>query len=199
MVNPLDLVNLGELMRRTTGNPEIKIGLIDGPVAIDHPDLASENIRPVSGALSGACSMANSFACRHGTFVAGILSAKRGSAAPAICPDCTLLVRPIFTETKAANGEMPGATPEALIACLRDAYDKAPFVHVRPPEEVQLKAVVGTNHALVGVKADKDVVVVVSTIDNLMKGAAGQAIQNLNLQLGLSEKRGLESLQRISP
>lgn len=123
MVNPLDLVNLGELMRRTTGKPEIQIGLIDGPVAIDHPDLAGENIHPVSGALSGTCTVANSFACRHGTFVAGILSAKRGSAAPAICPDCTLLVRPIFAETKATNAEMPSATPEELAEAILDCMD----------------------------------------------------------------------------
>lgn len=123
MVNPLDLVNLGELMRRTNGKPEIKIGLIDGPVAIDHPDLAGENIHPVSSALSGTCTVANSFACQHGTFVAGILSAKRGSSAPAICPDCTLLVRPIFTEMQTANSEMPSATPEELAGAILDCIN----------------------------------------------------------------------------
>jgi subtilisin family serine protease len=59
----------------------------------------------------------------HGTFVAGILSAKRGSLAPAICPDCTLLVRPIFAETTAANGEMPSATPEELAQAVLDCID----------------------------------------------------------------------------
>jgi len=122
-MKPLDLVNLNGLMLRTVGNPDIRIGLIDGPVAIDHPDLAGGIIRPVSGALSGTCTVANSYACQHGTFVAGILSAKRGSSAPAICPDCTLLVRPIFTETKAANGEMPSATPEELAGAILDCID----------------------------------------------------------------------------
>jgi hypothetical protein len=37
--NPLALVKLTTLMERTSGNPEVKIGLIDGPVAIEHPDL----------------------------------------------------------------------------------------------------------------------------------------------------------------
>lgn len=92
-----------------------------------------------------------------------------------------------------------GATTESLAACLRDAYAKSPFVHVRAPEEVSVKAVSGTNHAVVGVKADNDVVVAVAAIDNLVKGAAGQAIQNLNLQLGLPETQGLEALQRIAP
>jgi subtilisin family serine protease len=123
MMNPLDLVRLSALMKQTAGSPEIRIGLIDGPVAIDHPDLAGNNIRPISGSLSGMCTVANSLACQHGTFVAGVLSAKRGSTAPAICPDCTLLVRPIFAETKAANGEMPGATPEELAGAILDCMD----------------------------------------------------------------------------
>jgi subtilisin family serine protease len=110
-------------MERTTGRPEVKIGLIDGPVAIDHPDLAAGNIRPVSGTLRGGCTLANSFACQHGTFVAGILSARRGTAAPAICPDSTLLVRPIFIETKAANGDMPSATPDELAASILDCIN----------------------------------------------------------------------------
>jgi len=59
----------------------------------------------------------------HGTFVAGILSAKRGSVAPAICPNCTLLVRPIFAETTAANGEMPSAMPEELAQAILDCID----------------------------------------------------------------------------
>lgn len=121
MTNSLDLVNLTALMKLTTGKPEIMVGLIDGPVVINHPDLMSENIREPSG-KSGACAQASSSACMHGTFVAGVLSAKRGSVAPAICPNCTLLVRPIFAETTQKNGQMPSATPEelavAIIECI---------------------------------------------------------------------------------
>jgi len=59
----------------------------------------------------------------HGTFVAGILCAKRSSAAPAICPGCTLLVRPIFSETPAANESIPSATPEELAAAIIECID----------------------------------------------------------------------------
>jgi subtilisin family serine protease len=59
----------------------------------------------------------------HGTFVAGILSARRGSSAPAICPDCTLLVRPIFSETTPTNGDLPSATPEELAEAIVDCVD----------------------------------------------------------------------------
>jgi subtilisin family serine protease len=113
-----DLVRLTPLLERTRGTSEITVGLIDGPVAIDHPDLATENIRQVPGEFAGACALSNSAACKHGTFVAGILLAKRGSAAPAICPGCSLLVRPIFPETNSGNGHMPSATPQELASAI---------------------------------------------------------------------------------
>lgn len=113
-MTPLELVKLPSLMERTSGRGELKIGLIDGPIALDHPDLARGNISEVSRRMSSTCTQTSSSACLHGTFVAGILTARRGSVAPAICPGCTLLVHPIFTETEMTNGEMPSATPEEL-------------------------------------------------------------------------------------
>jgi len=115
-------------MERTEGSPEIIIGLIDGPVAMDHPDLTTENIREIPGLWSGACTLTNSLACMHGTFVAGILSAKRGSDAPAICPNCTLLVRPIFTETSSGNWQMPSATPKELALAIADCIDAGAYL-----------------------------------------------------------------------
>jgi subtilisin family serine protease len=122
-VSPLDLVNLKPVMQLTSGRPEVAIGLIDGPVAIDHPDLVSNNLHAVSERLRGTCSIANSVACAHGTFVAGILCARRDSAAPAICPQCTLLVRPIFAETTTGNGQMPSASPKELAAAIIDTVN----------------------------------------------------------------------------
>ena len=122
-MDPLNLVKLTALMERTIGSPELKIGLIDGPVVTHHPDLAGEHVREISGNNGGACTEATSAACLHGTFVAGILSAKRGGVAPGVCPGCTLLVRPIFAETKAANGATPSATPEELAQALLDCID----------------------------------------------------------------------------
>src|SRR5687768_2816903 len=98
-MNPLNLVKLPALMERTSGRPEIMIGLIDGPVALNHPDLADGNIHEVPGIEGGVCVQVSSAACLHGTFVAGILVARRASQALAICPNCTLLVCPIFAET----------------------------------------------------------------------------------------------------
>ena len=119
-MDPLALVGLPLLMARTHGLSEIVIGLIDGPVAIDHPDLDHEHIRVLNNGANGACTIANSAACRHGTLVAGVLAARRGSGATAICPGCTLLVRPIFAESRPFIGEMPAASPDELVEALRD-------------------------------------------------------------------------------
>jgi subtilisin family serine protease len=122
MTNPLELVKLKALMELTSGRPEIMVGLIDGPVAMNHSDLKDETIREVKG-KSGVCAQASSAACMHGTFVAGILSSKRSSATPGICPKCTLLVRPIFAETIQMNVQMPSATPEELATAIIETID----------------------------------------------------------------------------
>jgi subtilisin family serine protease len=118
-----DLVKLSVLMERTSGNPEIKIGLIDGPVVTRHADLTAEHLREIRGNNGGTCTQANSIACQHGTFIAGILSAKRSSPAPAICPNCSLLIRPIFSETTAGREHMPSATPQELAAAIFECVD----------------------------------------------------------------------------
>ena len=64
----LDLIRLTPLLERTRGSPEVKIGLIDGPVTLDHPDLAT-----VPGEFAGACTLSSSAACR------GISGAKKRS------------------------------------------------------------------------------------------------------------------------
>jgi subtilisin family serine protease len=122
-MTPLDLVRLKPLMDRTQGRPEVMIGLIDGPVTMDHPDLARSRIRQIPGAIGGACSSVGSEACRHGTFVAGILCADRGSVAPAICPGCTVLVRPVFRETPRNGEQLTSTTPRELAVAIIDCVE----------------------------------------------------------------------------
>jgi subtilisin family serine protease len=123
VANPLALVKLTTLMERTSGNPEVKIALIDGPVALEHPDLDAERVREIPGHHGASCSRTDSAACLHGTFVAGILSAKRGSSAPAICPGCTVLVRPIFAEGVPRQGQLPSATSAELATSILECID----------------------------------------------------------------------------
>ena len=122
-MNPLELVKLTASMERTSGSPEVRIGLIDGPVVTQHADLKVEHLREIPGNNGATCTQANSAACLHGTFIAGILSAKRNSPAPAICPNCTLLIRPIFTETTSGREHMPSATPLELAAAILECID----------------------------------------------------------------------------
>jgi hypothetical protein len=114
--NVLDLVNLTPLMKLTSGRPEVVIGLVDGPVVIGHPDLAGEKVREIPGRIGGRCAQASSLACMHGTFVAGILCAKRSSGAPAICPGCTLLVRPIFSPVRRRRNSGPRSLNALMLA-----------------------------------------------------------------------------------
>jgi subtilisin family serine protease len=122
-MGPLNLVQLTALMDRTSGRAEISVGLIDGPVLFTHPELASEHIREVPGKLRGTCARSDSIACMHGTFVAGILSARRDSTAPAICPVCSLLLRPIFSEAAGLDNVVPSASPQDLAEAIIDTVD----------------------------------------------------------------------------
>jgi subtilisin family serine protease len=121
----LDMVKLTRMMDLTAGKPEISIGLIDGPVAVESPGLNSKQIRYISknSTNGGTCMNTNSAGCLHGTFIAGMLSGTRDSPAPAICPACRLLVRPIFIETATGGDRMPSATPEELAQAIFDCVD----------------------------------------------------------------------------
>lgn len=90
----------------------------------------------------------------------------------------------------------PGATTESVRAALSEAYADEPFVHVLPSDHwPQTSSVAGSNavHLQCAVDGHAGRVIVVSAIDNLGKGAAGQALQNANLILGLDEESGLSS------
>ena len=122
-MDPLDLVKLTALMERTSGNPEVKIGLIDGPVVTQLPDLSGEPLCEIPGNNGTTCTQANSTACLHGTFVAGILSGKPSSPAPAICPNCALLIRPIFAEMTSGDLHVPSATAQELAAAIIECIE----------------------------------------------------------------------------
>ncbi len=79
---------------------------------------------------------------------------------------------------------------EEVDAVYEAAYGKEHFVHY--VDEPSIRAVVGSNHAQVGSKVVNGRIVGFGVLDNLVKGAAGQAVQNMNLMLGLDETAGLD-------
>lgn len=85
-----------------------------------------------------------------------------------------------------------GVDAAALRFLYKGAYDGCPFVRLTP-EPPELKAVAGTNHCDIHLSASGRSAVAIAALDNLVKGAAGQAVQNLNLMLGLPEAMGLEA------
>ena len=122
-MNHLELVKLSGLMEESSGSSAISIGLIDGPVDKSNPGLTNSNIIMVNRGSLVKCSQSNSTACLHGTYIASILCAKRCFNAQAICPDCTLLVLPIFEETSLSEMKEPTTTPGELASAIVDIID----------------------------------------------------------------------------
>lgn len=121
--------NLLSLMERSQGSPEVRIGLLDGPVAVQHAAFARAHLIPIEGPFREASFDLNSPACTHGTFVAGVLVADRNAGAPSICPGCSLVVNPIFREASGdGDYRMPTATADALADALKRTVDAE--VHV---------------------------------------------------------------------
>ena len=90
-----------------------------------------------------------------------------------------------------------GAGADGLRDALREAYANEPFVHVAEANVLpRTQMVRGSNHCVIGVVPDRipGRAIVISTLDNLVKGSAGQAMQNLNLAFGMNETLALEQL-----
>lgn len=129
---------------------------------------------------------------RHSIEIEEQLSALAQAKAPVqFTPHLLPLDRGILAT---AYAKAPGIADEAQLAQLyRDFYQGAAFVRLRKTAPA-LKEVRGTNYVDLFPSYDPRTgnVIVVSAIDNLVKGAAGQAIHNMNLMLGLPEKAGLD-------
>ena len=82
------------------------------------------------------------------------------------------------------------ANTEDIVAAYKDFYKDAAFTHYSD-KSIDLKQVVNTNKALVHVDCFEGKILITSAIDNLLKGAVGQAVQNMNLLFGIDETAGL--------
>jgi len=87
------------------------------------------------------------------------------------------------------------ASTDSLLELYSQFYRNEPFVRVLPPECLpDVAAVRGSNYCDIGLRVDQRTnrAIAVSAIDNLVKGASGAAVQNMNIQFGLSERSGLD-------
>jgi N-acetyl-gamma-glutamyl-phosphate reductase len=123
------------------------------------------------------------------------LSAAAGTAVTlSFTPTLAPMPRGILATCTARLGAT--STEQALRSALVAAYGDEPFVHVLPEGQwPTTAATTGSNAVQLQVAADRHAgrAVVVAALDNLVKGAAGQALQNANLSLGLDETAGLSA------
>ena len=98
---------------------------------------------------------------------------------------CTAVVR-----LPKGEGEMTEQLHDDILSTYRDFYSNAAFTHYSE-QPIDLKQVVNTNKALLHCDIAADKLLVTSAIDNLLKGAVGQAVQNMNIMFGIDEKAGL--------
>ncbi|MGL4991037.1 MAG: N-acetyl-gamma-glutamyl-phosphate reductase [Sarcina sp.] len=91
-------------------------------------------------------------------------------------------------------------TQEELIEIYKEFYIDKKFVIILENNEIaQIKNVVGSNYCHISIHKDErtNKIIIISVIDNMIKGAAGQAIQNMNIKLGLKEDEGIDYIPNI--
>ncbi len=182
--------------------PLLKNGLIDPEgIVVDSKSGASGAGRSASVALL-FCEVNEAFKAykvgqhRHTPEIEQELS--EGAGRPLtinFTPHLVPMSRGILTTTY--SGAREGVATKDVLDCLKQEYATAPFVYVLPEGSFpDVSHVRGTNFCFIGAHVDRRTgrVVTVSAIDNLTKGASGQAVQNMNLMFGLDQRLGLEAL-----
>ncbi len=130
---------------------------------------------------------------RHNPEIDAILSREAAESVSVLfVPHLVPMTRGMLTTMYA--GLQNQVTGDDIRACLNAFYGKRPFVRICPegslPETLHVK---GTNYCDIGFKLDQKQgrVILISAIDNLVKGSAGQAVQNMNIMCGFDESAGL--------
>lgn len=118
----------------------------------------------------------------------------RVSFTPHLLPVNRGILTTIYTEPLDSDKEFGPNAEETITSIYQERYGGKPFIHINPPgEQPELSHVVGSNGFHLGFVVDRRVnrLVITSVIDNLIKGAAGQAMQNMNILYGLDQTTGL--------
>ncbi len=166
-------------------------GLLDGDVIIDAKSGVSgagksPTERTHFSEVHGSLAAYGVFAHRHAAEMEQELG-RPVTFVPHLVPINRGILETIYVRVR------QGVTAAAVEAALGDAYRDAPFVRLCGPALPEIKHVAYTNFCDIGWRLDEASgrLVMVSCIDNLLKGAAGQALQNINLMTGLDERVGL--------
>ena len=175
---------------------------------VDPGTLIADSKSGVSGAgrspsvTTHFCEVQESFkaykvaAHRHNPEMNAVLSEKAGHpVAITFVPHLVPMSRGMLTTIYARPKK--GVSAGDIGSCLADYYDRRPFVRIRPADGLpDTRHVRGTNFCDIGFRFDPAAgrLILISVIDNLVKGAAGQAVQNMNIMCGLEETAGLDGV-----
>jgi N-acetyl-gamma-glutamyl-phosphate reductase len=175
--------------------PLASAGLLTGPIIVDAKSGISGAGKTPSDRTHfsenhGSVAAYGIFSHRHTAEIDQALEAA-GAAGVTFVPHLVPLDRGILETIYAGLRE--GVTEAQIADTLRRAYADAPFVRLTAGALPEIKHVAHTNFCDIGWKVDETRarIVLVAAIDNLVKGAAGSAVQNLNILLGLDERTGL--------
>ena len=179
--------------------PFARAGVIGDPIVVDALSGASGAGKHLDemnlfSALHGSASAYGSTTHRHvPEMERGLTTFAATSATVSFTPHLVPMARGLLVTARAPLTST--LDDESALDVLRAAYATEPFVSVIE-QWPSTKAVVGTNRALISARVDvrARMLVASAAIDNLGKGAAGQAIQNANLALSLDEGSGLEAI-----
>ena len=181
--------------------PLAAAGLLTGPVVVDAKSGISGAGKSPSDRTHfsenhGSVAAYGVFSHRHTAEIEQELSAAATAPAdkaapvtfvPHLVPLDRGILETIYVSLK------PGTTEAQVADALQSAYADAPFVRLTGATLPEIKQVAHTNFCDIGWKVDEpgSRAVLVAVLDNLVKGAAGSAVQNLNLMLGIDERTGL--------
>ncbi len=179
--------------------PFARRGVIEGPVVIDALSGTSGagrkgEDRLLHASLEGSASAYGAVDHRHVPEIESVLRTVTGhDVVVSFTPHLVPMARGLLVTARARLTQP--LTDEDARAVLDDAYASEPFVTVIDGWPVT-KGVAGTNRAVISARVDRraGLLICSAAIDNLGKGAAGQAIQNANLMFGLEETTGLDAV-----
>jgi N-acetyl-gamma-glutamyl-phosphate reductase len=179
--------------------PLIKQGLLDPATLVADSKSGVSGAGRSLAAASHFCGVNESFKAykvavhRHNPEMDAVLSREAQKAVSiTFVPHLVPMTRGMLTTIYGT----PTADLEAqdIIACYSAAYSQRPFIRLCPQDRLpDTLHVRGTNFCDIGFKLDErnNRLIIISAIDNLVKGAAGQAVQNMNIMLGFDETTGL--------
>lgn len=182
--------------------PLIKAGLVDVATLIADAKSGASGAGRSLSLTTHVCEITESFKAykvtghRHKPEMDEILTAAAGRPVdltfiPHLLPMSRGMEATIYADLKL------NTTAEDIYACLSDFYDGCPFIrlcdHGTATDTANVR---GTNFCDIGfvIEKNKNRVILMSVIDNLVKGAAGQAVQNMNIMLGLDETAGFSAI-----